>query len=153
MPTIEPDRNATDAKEQKLSLDNPVVLVVSVALIDEDGKILLAQRPDEKHMSGLWEFPGGKVEEGETPEIALVREIKEELGIDVSESCLAPFSFSSYAYDDFHLLMPIYLCRVWKGIPKPKEQQKLKWVKLEDFDNYTMPPADIPLIAMLKEFL
>ena len=140
-------------KNKSLLLDNQVLLVVGVALIDVDGRILLAQRPEGKRMSGLWEFPGGKVEEGETPEAALIREIKEELGIDITESCLAPFSFSSYAYDDFHLLMPIYLCRVWEGIPTPREQQNIKWVRLEDFDNYSMPPADIPLIAMLKEFL
>ena len=140
-------------KSKTLSLDNQVLLVVGVALIDVDGRILLAQRPEGKRMSGLWEFPGGKVEKGETPEAALIREIKEELGIDITESCLAPFSFSSYAYDDFHLLMPIYLCRVWEGILTPREQQKIKWVRLEDFDNYSMPPADIPLVAMLKEFL
>tara|TARA_B100001250_G_scaffold387077_1_gene384149 strand:+ start:500 stop:943 length:444 start_codon:yes stop_codon:yes gene_type:complete len=140
-------------KNKTLSLDNQVLLVVGVALIDVDERILLAQRPEGKRMSGLWEFPGGKVEEGETPETALIREIKEELGIDITESCLAPFSFSSYAYDDFHLLMPIYLCRVWEGILTPREQQKIKWVRLEDFDNYSMPPADKPLVAMLKEFL
>ncbi len=140
-------------KAQQLPLDMPIFLVVGVALIDADDRILLAQRPKGKPMCGLWEFPGGKVESGETPEMALVREIKEELGIDITESCLAPFSFSSYAYQDFHLLMPIYLCRVWKGVPTPKEEQKLKWIRLEDFHNYPMPPADLPLVAMLKEFL
>ena len=130
-----------------------MLLVVAVALIDSDGRILLSQRPEGKQMSGLWEFPGGKIEEGETPEVALVRELKEELSIDITESCLAPFSFASHAYDDFHLLMPLYLCRVWKGRPFPKEQQKLKWVKLEKFSEYSMPPADLPLVAMLREFL
>ena len=153
MPTIGPDPSCLDAKDRKIHLNNPVLLVVSVALIDVDGRILLAQRPEGREMSGLWEFPGGKVKEDETPEVALVRELKEELGIDIAESCLAPFSFASHVYDNFHLLMPLYLCRLWKGTPSPQEQQKLKWVRLENFNDYSMPPADLPLVAMLKEFL
>ena len=153
MPTIGPDPSCLDAKNRKINLNNPVLLVVSVALIDVDGRILLAQRPEGRQMSGLWEFPGGKIEAGETPEVALVRELKEELGIDIAESCLAPFSFASHVYDNFHLLMPLYLCRVWKGTPSSQEQQKLKWVRLENFNDYSMPPADLPLVAMLKEFL
>ena len=153
MPTIGPDLSCLEKKGREVDINIPVLLVVAVALIDADGRILLSQRPEGKQMSGLWEFPGGKIEEGETPEVALVRELKEELSIDITESCLAPFSFASHAYDDFHLLMPLYLCRVWKGRPFPKEQQKLKWVKLEKFSEYSMPPADLPLVAMLKEFL
>ena len=153
MPTIGPDPSCLEKKGREIDINIPVLLVVAVALIDADGRILLSQRPEGKQMSGLWEFPGGKIEEGETPEVALVRELKEELSIDITESCLAPFSFASHAYDDFHLLMPLYLCRVWKGIPFPKEQQKLKWVKLEKFSEYSMPPADLPLVAMLREFL
>ena len=153
MPTIGPDPSCLDAKDRKIHLNNPVLLVVSVALIDVDGRILLAQRPEGREMSGLWEFPGGKVKEDETPEVALVRELKEELGIDIAESCLAPFSFASHVYDNFHLLMPLYLCRLWKGTPSPQEQQKLKWVRLENLNDYSMPPADLPLVAMLKEFL
>ena len=153
MPTIGPDPSCLEKKGRKVDINIPVLLVVAVALIDSDGRILLSQRPEGKQLSGLWEFPGGKIEEGETPEVALVRELKEELSIDITESCLAPFSFASHAYDDFHLLMPLYLCRVWKGRPFPKEQQKLKWVKLEKFSEYSMPPADLPLVAMLREFL
>jgi 8-oxo-dGTP diphosphatase len=153
MPIIGPDPSCLGAKEQKNRLNIPVVLVAAVALIDVDGRILMAQRPEGKQMSGLWEFPGGKIEEGETPEVALIRELKEELGIDITESCLAPFSFVSHDYDDFHLFMALYLCRVWKGTPFPKEQQKLKWLRLEHFNDYSMPPADVPLVAMLKEFL
>ena len=153
MPIIGPDPSCLEAKDRKIDLNIPVLLVVAVALIDVDGRVLLSQRPEGKLMSGLWEFPGGKIEEGESPEAALTRELKEELGIDIGESCLAPFSFASHVYDDFHLLMPLYLCRVWRGVPSPKEQQKLKWVKLEKFSEYPMPPADLPLVAMLKEFL
>jgi 8-oxo-dGTP diphosphatase len=153
MPIIEPNPSCLDAKDREIHLNNPVLLVVSVALIDIDERILLAQRPEGRQMSGLWEFPGGKIEEGETPEVALVRELKEELGIDITESCLAPFSFASHVYDSFHLLMPLYQCRQWKGAPSPKEQQKLKWVRHENFNDYAMPPADLPLVAMLKEFL
>ena len=131
----------------------PVILVAAVALIDVDGRILLAQRPEGKNMAGLWEFPGGKVEEGETPETALIRELQEELGLDISESCLAPLTFASHAYEDFHLLMPLYLCRVWLGQPTAKEGQALKWVRLEKFDDYPMPAADVPLVAILRDFL
>lgn len=131
----------------------PVLLVAAVALIDEDGRILLARRPEGKPMAGLWEFPGGKVHDGETPEACLIRELKEELGIDVSASCLGPFTFASHAYDDFHLLMPLYLCRVWEGIAKPLEGQTLKWVRPEALADYPMPPADKPLVAMLRDWL
>ena len=131
----------------------PVVLVVAVALIDTDGRILIAQRPEGKSMAGLWEFPGGKVEAGEAPDAALIRELQEELGVDTRESCLAPLTFASHAYDDFHLLMPLYICRVWKGIPQAKEGQKLAWVRPAQLGDYPMPPADVPLVAMLRDFL
>ena len=153
MPITGPDPSCLEAEAREARPDVPVVLVAAVALIDVDGRILLAQRPAGKQMAGLWEFPGGKVEESETPEAALVRELNEELGIDISESCLAPLTFASHAYDDFHLLMPLYLCRVWKGVPQAKEEQALKWVRLEKFDDYPMPPADIPLVAILRDFL
>lgn len=130
-----------------------VVLVSAVALIDVDGRVLLAQRPEGKSMAGLWEFPGGKVEPGETPEAALIRELHEELGIDTWASCLAPLTFASHTYDDFHLLMPLYACRKWDGIPKPKENQVLKWARMNELQNYPMPPADIPLIAILRDWL
>jgi len=129
------------------------VLVAAVIMVDIDGRILLAQRPDGKSMAGLWEFPGGKVEAGETPERALIREMREELNIDVTEACLAPFVFASHSYDDFHLLMPLFLCRRWDGILLPREGQKLKWVKIKDLLSYPMPPADAPLIAMIRDFL
>ncbi len=129
------------------------VLVAAVALIDIDGRILLAQRPEGKSMAGLWEFPGGKIETGETPEIALIRELKEELGIDTWESCLAPLTFASHSYDDFHLLMPLFACRKWNGIPTAQEGQTLAWAKAKDLRNYEMPPADIPLIPILRDWL
>lgn len=129
------------------------ILVSAVIMIDIDGKILLAQRPEGKSMAGLWEFPGGKVEEGETPERALIRELTEELNIDVTEACLAPFVFASHTYDDFHLLMPMFLCRRWDGILTAQEGQTLKWVKIQDLNKYPMPPADEPLIAMIRDFL
>ena len=129
------------------------ILVSAVALIDRDGRVLLAQRPDGKSMSGLWEFPGGKVELGETPETALVRELEEELGINTWSSCLAPLTFASHSYDDFHLLMPIFACRRWEGIPTPREQQNLKWVHIGQMHDYPMPPADIQLIATLRDLL
>ncbi|MBP7335338.1 MAG: (deoxy)nucleoside triphosphate pyrophosphohydrolase [Niveispirillum sp.] len=129
------------------------MLVAAVALVDADGRVLLAQRPPGKSMAGLWEFPGGKVDAGETPEAALVRELKEELGIDTAESCLAPIAFASHTYDDFHLLMPLYAARVWKGTPTPLEGQQLAWVKPVRMGDYPMPPADIPLIPILRDLL
>ncbi len=129
------------------------VLVSAVALIDVDGRILLAQRPKGKSMAGLWEFPGGKVETGETPEAALIRELEEELGINTWQSCLAPLTFASHGYDDFHLLMPVFACRKWEGTPQPKEGQTLAWARVGELRNYPMPPADIPLIAMLRDLL
>ena len=130
-----------------------VVLVSAVALIDADGRVLLAQRPEGKSMAGLWEFPGGKVEQGETPEAALIRELHEELGIDTWSSCLAPLTFASHSYDDFHLLMPLFACRKWEGIVSPREGQALKWVRAHDLKSYPMPPAEIPLIPILRDWL
>lgn len=130
-----------------------LVLVAAVALIDADGRVLLAQRPEGKAMAGLWEFPGGKVEPGETPEHALMRELKEELGIDTWSSCLAPLSFASHAYDDFHLLMPLFACRKWQGQPHGQEGQALAWVRPRDLRSYPMPPADLPLIPVLRDWL
>ncbi|MFV0514536.1 MAG: (deoxy)nucleoside triphosphate pyrophosphohydrolase [Jhaorihella sp.] len=129
------------------------VLVSAVALIDVDGRVLLAQRPQGKPMAGLWEFPGGKVERGETPEAALVRELHEELGIDTWASCLAPLTFASHGYDDFHLLMPLFACRKWQGVPQAREGQVLKWVRARDLRDYPMPPADLPLIPILRDWL
>lgn len=129
------------------------LLVVAVALVDDDNRVMIAQRPEGKSMAGLWEFPGGKVEEGETPEVALIRELKEELTIDVTEACLAPFTFASHTYEKFHLLMPLYVCRRWSGTPRPTEGQTLKWVRANQLTNFEMPPADIPLIAMLRDLL
>ena len=131
----------------------PVVLVTAAALIDADGRVLLAQRPEGKPMAGLWEFPGGKVHDGETPERALIRELDEELGIDVEASCLAPLTFASHAYPDFHLLMPLYVCRKWSGIVTAREGQQLKWVRPPRLGDYPMPPADKPLVAMLRDLL
>src|SRR5438552_3825691 len=131
----------------------PLVLVAAAALVDADGRVLLARRPAGKPMSGLWEFPGGKVDAGESPETALVRELAEELAIDVTASCLAPFTFASHTYPDFHLLMPLYVCRKWSGIPLPREGQRLKWVRPAQLADYPMPPADKPLIAMLRDLL
>ncbi|MEZ5720856.1 MAG: (deoxy)nucleoside triphosphate pyrophosphohydrolase [Paracoccaceae bacterium] len=130
-----------------------IVLVSAVALIDIDGRVLLAQRPEGKSMAGLWEFPGGKVESGETPEAALIRELREELGIDTSASCLAPLAFASHSYDDFHLLMPLFACRRWTGSVIPLEGQTLAWVRAGDLKSYPMPPADIPLIPILRDWL
>lgn len=130
-----------------------VILVSAVALIDRDGRVLLAQRPEGKSMAGLWEFPGGKVERGETPEAALVRELHEELGIETWDSCLAPLTFASYGYEDFHLLMPLFACRKWEGIPRAKECQKLAWARAAELRDYPMPPADEPLIPLLRDWL
>ncbi|MGH6619768.1 MAG: 8-oxo-dGTP diphosphatase MutT [Alphaproteobacteria bacterium] len=131
----------------------PMVLVVAGALVDADGRVLIARRPEGKRMAGLWEFPGGKVAPGETPEEALVRELQEELGVDTRESCLAPIAFASHRYDDFHLLMPLYVCRVWKGAPSPREGQELAWVRPPRLSDYPMPPADAPLIALLRDLI
>lgn len=133
--------------------DLPVVLVSAVALVDPDGRVLIAERPEGKSMAGLWEFPGGKVHDGESPEAALIRELKEELDIDVTESCLGPFTFASHRYADFHLLMPLYLCRKWQGTVRPLEGQAVKWVRPNKLKDYPMPPADAPLVAMLRDFL
>jgi len=130
-----------------------VILVSAVALIDAEGRVLLAQRPEGKAMAGLWEFPGGKVEPGETPEAALIRELHEELGIDTWESCLAPLTFASHSYDDFHLMMPLFACRKWRGIPAAREGQRLVWVRPDALRDYPMPDADIPLIPVLRDWL
>ncbi|WP_312797602.1 (deoxy)nucleoside triphosphate pyrophosphohydrolase [Tianweitania sp.] len=130
-----------------------LVLVVACALVDADNRVLLAQRPEGKSLAGLWEFPGGKVEAGETPELALVRELKEELGIDTKVSCLAPLTFASHTYDSFHLLMPLYVCRRYWGTPQPLEAQALKWVRPNKLRDYPMPPADEPLISHLIDLL
>ena len=127
--------------------------VSSVAMIDADGRVLLAERPKGKEMAGLWEFPGGKVEVNETPEAALVRELFEELGIETWNACLAPLTFASHSYDDFHLVMLLFACRKWNGVIKAKEGQKLKWIYPKDLSNYQMPPADVPLIPILRDWL
>jgi len=146
---------APDAPREKPARPGsvPLVLVAACALIDPDGRVLLAQRPAGKSMAGLWEFPGGKLNPGETPEAALIRELAEELGINVSASCLAPFAFASHAYERFHLLMPLYLCRRWQGRPEGREGQALAWVRTDRLKEYPMPPADVPLIAQLRDFL
>ena len=130
-----------------------ILLVVAVALVDVDNRVLLAQRPEGKKLAGLWEFPGGKVEAGERPEKALIRELDEELGIKTWESCLAPLTFASHAYDDFHLLMPLYICRRWDGVPQTREHQALTWVRPGQLRSYPMPPADDPLIPALIDLL
>ena len=130
-----------------------LVLVAAVALIDADGRVLLTQRPEGKTLAGLWEFPGGKVETGETPEIALIRELHEELGIETWQSCLAPLTFASHDYKDFHLLMPLYACRRWQGVPQGREGQALSWVRAARLAEYPMPPADIPLLPILRDWL
>ncbi|WP_137109821.1 (deoxy)nucleoside triphosphate pyrophosphohydrolase [Rhodobacter sp. SY28-1] len=130
-----------------------IVLVSAVALIDPDGRVLLAQRPEGKSLAGLWEFPGGKVEPGETPEAALIRELKEELDIDTWSSCLAPLTFASHTYEDFHLLMPLFACRRWQGTVRSLEGQQLAWVKPNALRDYPMPPADLPLIPILRDWL
>ena len=133
--------------------DLPTILVAAVALFDTDGRVLIAQRPEGKSMAGLWEFPGGKVEKHETPEAALIRELKEELAVDTVESCLAPFTFASHAYEDFRLLMLLYVCRIWQGRPVAQEGQELAWVRPQKMRSYPMPPADEPLVAMLCDLL
>lgn len=130
-----------------------IVLVAACALVDADGRILLAQRPEGKSLAGLWEFPGGKVEAGETPEETLIRELEEELGIQTKIPCLAPLTFASHTYDDFHLLMPLYVCRRFEGIPSGREGQAIKWVRTSQLRDYPMPPADEPLIPFLQDLL
>jgi 8-oxo-dGTP diphosphatase len=130
-----------------------ILLVAAAALVDVDNRVLIAERPAGKSMAGLWEFPGGKVAEGETPEAALRRELAEELGIDVCEECLAPFTFASHTYEAFHLLMPLYLCRNWDGEITPREGQRIKWVRASRLKDMPMPPADLPLIPMLRDLL
>ena len=147
MPTTAPDPDAPAAAPRRL------VLVAACALVDPDGRVLLAQRPEGKAMAGLWEFPGGKVEPGETPEACLIRELAEELGVDTWRSCLAPLSFASHAYPDFHLLMPLFVCRKWAGVPSGREGQALRWVRARDLRDWPMPPADLPLIAVLQDWL
>ena len=139
----------TEAKPAPVRL----VTVVAVALIDADGRTLLQQRPSHKEHGGLWEFPGGKIDAGERPEAALIRELKEELGIDVPARCLAPLTFASHGYDSFHLLMPLYICRNWEGEPSPLEGQKLAWVRKDRLRDYPMPAADLPLIPILQDWL
>jgi 8-oxo-dGTP diphosphatase len=153
MPITGPDSGCMKADSGKFRKNLPVVFVSAAALVDTDGRILLTKRPEGKHLSGLWEFPGGKISQGETPETALVRELAEELAIDVSESCLAPFTFASHPYEDFHLLMALFVCRIWKGQMRPLEGQELKWVRPSKAASLPMPPADVPLMAMLRDFL
>lgn len=131
----------------------PLLLVAAVALVDVDGRVLIAQRPAGKSMAGLWEFPGGKIDAGETPEEALVRELHEELGIETATSCLAPIAFASHGYETFHLLMPVFACRKWNGTPRPREGQVLKWVAPLELSHYPMPPADLPLVGLLRDLL
>ena len=130
-----------------------ILLVAACALVDADGRVLIAQRPEDKTMAGLWEFPGGKIEDGERPELSLIRELKEELGITVSEACLAPLTFASHSYPDFHLLMPLYVCRRWEGTVTALEGQQLAWVKPNRLRDYKMPPADVPLVSHLMTLL
>ncbi len=134
-------------------MSTKTVLVAACALVDADGRVLLAQRPQGKPMAGLWEFPGGKIESGERPEQTLIRELKEELGIVVREDCLAPLTFASHAYPDFHLLMPLYVCRRWEGTVTAREGQQLAWVKPNRLRDYEMPPADVPLVSHLMTLL
>ena len=152
MPTTDPEPGCLNiATPPRPAL--PIILVAAVALVDVDGRILLARRPEGRPLAGLWEFPGGKLTAEETPEAALVRELREELAIDITESCLAAFTFASHTYSDFHLLMPLFLCRVWKGRPTPLEGQVLAWVRPLAMRDYPMPPADAPLVAMLRDWL
>jgi 8-oxo-dGTP diphosphatase len=142
-----------DVTVPPLTTNRPLLLVAATALIDAEGRVLLAQRPAGKNMAGLWEFPGGKVHADETPEAALVRELAEELGIQTSTGCLTPLSFASHAYENFHLLMPVFACRQWQGTPQSKEGQKLVWARKQEFKDYPMPPADIALVQILWTLL
>ena len=153
MPITGPDPGCLHAVARDVPDDLPTLLVVAVALVDVDNRVLIAKRPEGKAMAGLWEFPGGKVADGELPESALIRELKEELDIGVTHSCLAPLTFASHSYDEFHLLMPVYACRVWDGTPRPTEGQELKWIRPARLTDYPMPPADAPLVAMIRDYL
>ena len=153
MPIIGPDPNCIDLTKRDSGLPISLLIVVAVALVDIDGRVLLQQRPYGKSMAGLWELPGGKLVEGESPEVALIRELKEELGIDITGSCLAPLTFASHHYVDFQLLMPVYACRIWGGTPMGKEGQALKWVRPVNMNELPMPPADLPLVPLLRDFL
>ena len=144
---------ALDEPRPILPENMKIVHVAAAALVDGDGRVLIAQRPEGKSMAGLWEFPGGKIEEGETPEYALMRELEEELGIETRPCCFSPIAFASHTYDDFHLLMPLFVCRVWRGIVTSKEHQNMKWVRPNDMYEYPMPAADIPLLAALRQML
>ena len=130
-----------------------ILLVAAAALVDVDGRVLICKRPHGKHLAGMWEFPGGKVEKGETPEDCLIRELHEELGINVVQACLAPFVFTSHAYDSFHLLMPLYVCRRWNGVVQAREHEAIAWVRPNQMADYPMPPADAPLVAWLRDLL
>jgi 8-oxo-dGTP diphosphatase len=141
------------AKPRPAAPDVPVVLVAAVALVDPDKRVLLAQRPEGKAMAGLWEFPGGKVQAGETPEYALMRELEEELGIETRPGCYTPIAFASHTYSDFHLLMPLFVCRMWKGVVRAREHKAIKWVRPHDMGTYPMPEADIPLVSALCDLL
>lgn len=136
-----------------MSEQKPILLVVACALVDTDRRVLIAQRPEGKHMAGMWEFPGGKVDPGETPEAALIRELREELDVETKQACLAPLSFASHSYEHMHLLMPLYVCRRWQGTPRAREHKALKWVRPQALRDYPMPPADEPLIAALCDLL
>jgi 8-oxo-dGTP diphosphatase len=147
------DPGCLHVEAEALPIGRPLVLVVALALIDADGRVLVAQRPAGKPMAGLWEFPGGKLRDGEAPEQALVRECREELDLDLTASCLAPIAFASHAYENFHLLMPLFACRVWRGTPTPREGQTLKWIRPTAMATLPMPPADKPLIALLRDLV
>ena len=153
MPITDPDPTCLNLAVRESGKTLPIVLVSAVAMIDVDGRVLISRRPEGKAMAGLWEFPGGKVEEGETPEVALIRELKEELNVDITESCLAALTFASHKYEKFHLLMPLFVCRVWRGFPTPREGQEIKWIRPVRLGDYPMPPADEPLKALLYDFL
>ncbi len=153
MPITGPDAGEVRERGPRKAGALPVVLVAAAALVDADGRVLLARRPRGKPMAGLWEFPGGKIGAGETPEAALVRELREELAIDVAESCLAPLTFASHAYADFHLLMTLFVCRVWAGSPRPLEGQEITWARPNRMAELAMPPADAPLVALIRDLL
>ena len=154
MPTIGADDSGCwGLPEPPVGPGKPTFLVAAAALIDADGRVLIARRPEGKTMAGLWEFPGGKVADGETPEAALIRELREELGIDTKQSCLAPIGFASHPYEDFHLLMPLYVCRIWRGRITPREGQEVAWVRPARLTDYAMPPADAPLVPLLRDLL